>query len=151
MSNTTPEDDIKQRPFNRDALSSFAVDLIKLRDTSGGISAFRFTTVVPIEEHIPKKKAKLTPVDEYTLLLMLRDHFGGCTKIPKSTGFGLRDPRAGSAEDRPVAELNYNVQFVVYACPVAEASQYFRVLQAELIEALGEGRILIEQQEVTLL
>lgn len=44
-----------------------------------------------------------------------------------------------------------NIYYVVYAAPSREADDYFRALQRELQDALEEGVILIEKQQVSLL
>ena len=48
-------------------------------------------------------------------------------------------------------EENEHVTFEVYAAPLRESDDYFQALRKELQEALGEGVILIERQELTLL
>ena len=45
-------------------------------------------------------------------------------------------------------EMNFNFYFVVYAAPIRESDNYFLALRRELEEALAEGVILIEKQQV---
>ncbi|MCI0458834.1 MAG: hypothetical protein L0Z62_17895 [Gemmataceae bacterium] len=47
--------------------------------------------------------------------------------------------------------MNEHFPFVVYAAPLPESDAYFRTLQGELRDALAEGIILIERQEVIFL
>ncbi|MBI1914044.1 MAG: hypothetical protein HYS12_04815 [Planctomycetes bacterium] len=81
---------------------------------------------------------------------MFVKHFGGVTyaaTVPSLVGSGARDPR------RPVQtqELNKHAYFSVYAAAVRASDEYFLALQKELAEALAEGVILIERQDVTIL
>jgi len=48
-------------------------------------------------------------------------------------------------------EENEHTTFEVYAAPLQESDDYFRTLRKELQEALGEGVILIERQEIVLI
>jgi hypothetical protein len=75
---------------------------------------------------------------------MFADHFGGFTRPPQSHGHGLRDPNQPGQS----LEMNYNAYFAVLASPLPEADAYFRALREELEDALDEGIILIERQEV---
>ena len=78
-------------------------------------------------------------------------HFGGVTVLHQppapAAGVGARDPSnvAGTLEH------NEHVAFEVYAAPVQESDDYFRALRRELEQALQEGVILIERQQVTLI
>lgn len=78
-------------------------------------------------------------------------HFGGSTVLhqPPAPAFGVgaRDP----ANVADTLEQNEHVSFEVYSAPVQEADDYFQALRQELQEALVEGVILIERQQVTLL
>jgi hypothetical protein len=78
-------------------------------------------------------------------------HFGGVTVLHQApapaVGVGARDPEDATA----TLEQNEHVAFDVYAAPVQEADEYFRLVRQELQEALGEGVILIERQQVTLI
>jgi hypothetical protein len=81
--------------------------------------------------------------------LLIKD-FGGvttATTAPSLAGWGARDPR------RPVKtqEINRHAYFTVYAAAVRASDEYFLALQRELAEALAEGIILIERQDVTIL
>jgi hypothetical protein len=48
-------------------------------------------------------------------------------------------------------ELNKNASFVVYARPITASDRYFEGLQQELQDALDQGLVLVERQEVFLL
>jgi hypothetical protein len=86
---------------------------------------------------------------------MIRDalirHFGGVTVLHQppapASGIGARDPTdvAGTLEH------NEHVAFEGYAALVQESDDYFRAIRRELQDALQEGVILIERQQVTLL
>lgn len=82
---------------------------------------------------------------------MLIQHFGGVTlnvlDPSPLRGVGARDPSNPSES----LEENEHAAFEVYAAPLQESDDYFRALRRELQEALGEGVILIERQELTLL
>ena len=134
------------RPFRPKALARYAVP--ELRPRMGpGERVWRYTVIVPLEEVRPAKRRIATEVDVENLERMFSRHFGGLTTPPPSVGRGLRDPADHSVEP----EMNYNAYFVVYASPVREADAYFLALKRELEEALDEGVILIERQEVLLL
>lgn len=62
-------------------------------------------------------------------------------------GWGARDPR----KPKKTLELNKHAYFMVYAAPVRASDEYFLALQSELAEALLEGVILVERQDVTIL
>jgi hypothetical protein len=47
--------------------------------------------------------------------------------------------------------MNYNLHFVIYAAPVRESDNYFLALRRELEDALAEGVILVEKQQVFLI
>jgi hypothetical protein len=136
----------EQRPFNSKALEEYAVPQLYPRVGSAS-PVYRYTIVVPFEQLRPTKKAKATPQDLEELQDLLIRDFAGLVTPPSCPGYGLRDP--DRPDDEP--EMNYNAHFVIYAAPVRESDQYFRALQLELQEALAEGVILIEKQEVFLL
>ena len=135
----------EQRPFNPRALQKFAVPELYPRVGSGS-PVYRYTVVVPFEQLRPTKKPKATLQDLEELEQLLIRDFAGLATPPSCPGYGLRDP--GQPHDKP--EMNYNAYYVVYAAPIRESDHYFRALQIELQEALGEGVILIERQEVYL-
>jgi hypothetical protein len=116
-----------------------------------------------------------TGEDIRLLMRLLTEHFGGLTGTvfdpPILRGVGARDPKqpAGSLEENehaafevyarrtraspspgPTLEENEHAAFEVYAAPLQESDDYFRTLRKELQEALAEGVILIERQEVVL-
>jgi hypothetical protein len=91
-----------------------------------------------------------TDRDLLNLQLLLVKHFGGVTTsttTPSLVGWGARDPR----RPKKTQELNRHAYFTVYAAAVRAANEYFLALQQELAEALDEGVILIERQDVTIL
>jgi hypothetical protein len=136
----------KQRPFRPEVLDEHADP--RLRPRMGpGEAVWRFTITVPVEEIQPRKRPKATPDDLHNLRQMLVRHFGGCTGLPSSFGYGLRDPQAPEQEP----EMNYNTYFVVLTSPLPEAEAYFRALKRELETARDEGVILVERQEVWIL
>ena len=78
-------------------------------------------------------------------------HFGGVTCQTRQPshlqGVGARDP----ANVQATLERNEHAVFEVYAAPVHASDEYFRTVRRELQEALQEGVILIERQQVTLI
>ena len=140
-----------QRPFNLGALKRYAVPEIRAR-LGPETLVRRYTVFVPVEEikagQAPRTIA--TPKDLQKLQFMFIKHCGGVTHaatVPSLVGSGARDPR------RPVQtqELNKHAYFSVYAAAVRAADEFFLALQKELAEALAEGVILIERQDVTIL
>jgi hypothetical protein len=91
------------------------------------------------------------PKPTFTLRNALIRHCGGVTVLhqPPAPAFGVgaRDP----ADVSGTLEQNEHIAFEVYAAPVQEADEYFRSLRRELQEALLEGVILIERQQVILI
>ncbi len=68
-----------------------------------GEAVWRYTITIPLEEIMPRKRQKATADDLEHLHQMFAEHFGGFTRLPNSTGFGLRDPTTpGQAP-----EMNY--------------------------------------------
>jgi hypothetical protein len=133
----------KQRPFHRDVVDPYAVAGLRPR-TGPGEALWRFTLTVPLEEVVPAKVQKATATDLDNLQQMFADHFGGFTRPPNSPGYGLRDP----AEPHRLPEMNYNAYFAVLTSPIPAADAYFRAVRQELEDALVEGVILVERQEV---
>ncbi|HMC89721.1 MAG TPA: hypothetical protein VKI17_09235 [Gemmataceae bacterium] len=81
---------------------------------------------------------------------MLAGDFGGVTSsttVPSLIGWGARDPR----RPQKTLELNRHAYYTVYAAAVRASDEYFLALQKELGEALAEGVILVERQDVTIL
>ena len=77
-------------------------------------------------------------------------HFGGVTQfiaVPSLVGAGARDPR----KPKKTIEINKHASFTVYAAATGASDDYFRALQKELANALVEGVILIERQDVLIL
>ena len=117
----------------------------------------RYRLLVPIAEIIRdatqavRRVVIATDADIFTIRDALIRHFGGVTVLHQppapASGIGARDP----ANVAGTLEQNEHVAFEVYAAPVQESDDYFRTLRRELQEALQEGVILIERQQVTLL
>jgi hypothetical protein len=139
------------RPFNPKALRRYAGPAIQPQ-LGPDTLVYRYTILVPVEEI--KAGAATRPIatadDLQNLQLMLIRHFGGVTlsvAIPSLIGAGARDPR----RPRKTLELNKHAHFTVYAAAVSASDAYFRAFQGELADALNEGIILVERQEVTIL
>ena len=121
------------------------------------ISVYRYRLLVPVAQVVHEsptafRRITIATDDEVALLrATLVRHFGGATMLHQpgnpALGAGARDPD-NVAE---TTEHNLHVSFEVYAAPVPESDEYFRALRRELQEALLEGVILIERQEVTLI
>jgi hypothetical protein len=92
-----------------------------------------------------------TNADILTIRNTLIRHFGGITVLHQPPappfGVGARDP----ADVPGTLEQNEPLAFEVYAAPLQESDDYFCAIRRELREALQEGVILIERQQVTLL
>ena len=67
--------------------------------------------------------------------------------IPSLIGWGARDSR----RPQQTMEINRHVHYSVYAAAVRASDEYFLTIQKALALALGEGVILIERQDVTIL
>lgn len=117
----------------------------------------RYRILVPIVQIIQESPRTLhrvritTDADINAIRNALVRHFGGVTVLHQppapASGVGARDP----ADVAGTLEQNEHIAFEVYAAPVQEADEYFRALRRELEEALQEGVILIERQQVTLI
>jgi hypothetical protein len=125
--------------------------------SSSSVTVYRYRMLVPMS-HVIEDSATTshsvriaTDEDLDTIGQALTRHFGGVTVLHQqpasAVGMGARDPDdvAGTTEK------NLHVAFEVYAAPVQESDDYFRALRHELGDALLEGVILIERQEVTLI
>lgn len=139
------------RPFNPRVLRRYAVPAIRPQLGPETIVR-RYTLLVPVEEikagEAPRVVA--TEDDQQKLQLTLIQHFGGITvsvAVPSLIGWGARDPR----KPRQTLELNKHAYFTVYAAAIRASDEYFLALQKELADALGEGVILVERQDVTIL
>lgn len=140
-----------QRPFNPEALLKHAVPEIQPR-IGVGARVWRYSVLVPVEEVHAGGSPRLIATDDdlQSLELTLVRHFGGVTTpvtVPGVAGFGVRDPR----KPKETLELNRHACFVVYAAALRASDDYFLALQRELQQALGEGVILVERQDVTIL
>ena len=140
-----------RRPFNPRALRIHAV--AALRPQLGPDTVvYRYTVFVPVEEIIagagPRSVA--TADDLQYLQLTLIKHFGGVTlsvAVPSLVGAGARDPR----RPKKTIEVNKHAYFTVYAAASRPSDNYFRALQHELADALAEGVIFVERQDVMIL
>jgi hypothetical protein len=133
----------KLRPFRPSALERYAKDGLRPR-MDAGERAWRYTVFVSVAQLQPVRRLKASPRDVHRLEYMLCRHFGGVSTLARFSGYGLRNPRG-----RPgLPELNDNIPLVVYAAPVPGSDDYFRALRRELEDALKEGVILVERQEV---
>ena len=133
------------------ALQSYAVPEIRAQ-LGPETLVRRFTVLVPVEEvkkgHVPRRIAS----DDHLLQIQLRlaKDFGGLTTsitVPSLVGWGARDPR----RPRQTVEVNRHAYYSVYAAAERASDEYFLVIQKQLALALGEGLILIERQDVTIL
>jgi hypothetical protein len=139
------------RPFNPKALQRYAVAAIQPQ-LGPETLVRRYTVLVPLEEiKIGEAPRKIATADDLEKLqLMLIKHFGGVTvstTVPSLIGWGARDPR----KPKRTRELNKHAYFLVYAAAVRASDEYFLALQKELAQALIEGVILVERQDVTIL
>jgi PII-like signaling protein len=136
-----------QRPFNPEVLTPYAVP--DVRPPMGiGALVWRYTVLIPTVEggHDGEVRSVATEMDLERLRQMFCAHFGGLTILNRIPGYGWRDP-----QDLASLELNLHVPFAVYARPVTASDRYFERLQQELQEALVQGLITVERQEVLLL
>jgi hypothetical protein len=141
-----------KRPFNPEALSRFVVPELRARLGADTVAVWRYTVFVPVEEY--RADGQMLPVatanDLESLEGMLADHFGGITApaaVPALKGAGARDP----AHPEATREFNRHATFTIYAAARGISDEYFRALRRELEDALAEGVILIERQDVTIL
>jgi hypothetical protein len=121
------------------------------------VNVYSYKVLVPIAQIIRQtdtdfRRVTIATQEDLDLLLTtLVEHFGGITGTvidpPTIRGVGARDPQQAVA----TREENEHASFEVYAAPIQESDDYFRALRKELQEALGEGVILIERQQVTLI
>jgi hypothetical protein len=136
------------RPFNREALKPYAVPWLT-PNVSNWSAVWRYTVLVPVEQIQADGTTSrvATDTDIESLELMFIEIFGGITRPEKRFGRGARDPR------RPKETLESNVHevFQVYAPNAAASDQFFQALRFELQEALVEGQVLIEREDVLLL
>jgi len=112
----------------------------------------RYTVLVPVAQLKANgvKRRIASRRDLATLEIILADHFGGVTvptNVPVIKGLGARDPEHPEQSQ----EVNSHTYYLVYAAVHEASDRYFLALKRELEEALAEGVILIERQEVTIL
>jgi hypothetical protein len=143
---------LPRRPFNPEALKPLAVLELRPAIGAGTVLLWRYTVFVPVEEvHADGTVREVASLDDLDNLEgMLADHFGGVTApttVPGLRGFGARDP----ARPDQTREVNRHASFLVYAAARGASDAYFLALRRELEEALAEGVILVERQDVTIL
>jgi hypothetical protein len=121
------------------------------------VNVYRYRLLLPIAQIISKTAGDAQWIivanedDLDTIQETFIRHFGGATfhiQHPSPIrGVGARD-----VTDIPgTLEQNEHAVFEVYAAPIHASNEYFRAVRRELQDALGEGVILIERQEVTLI
>lgn len=125
--------------------------------SSVSISVYRYRLLVPVAQILRESAREVrrilvaTEGDIFVIRNALIRHFGGVTVLhqPPAPAFGVgaRDP----SNVPNTLEQNEHIAFEVYAAPVQDSDDYFRALRSELEEALQEGVILIERQQVTLI
>jgi len=125
--------------------------------SSVSVSVYRYRLLVPVAQiiresaHEYRRVLVATEEDIFTLRNALIRHFGGVTVLhqPPAPAFGVgaRDP----SNVTNTLEQNEHIAFEIYAAPVQDSDDYFRVLRNVLQQALQEGVILIERQQVTLI
>jgi hypothetical protein len=121
------------------------------------ISVFRYRLLLPtvrvvVESATSIRRVTIATNEDVKLIeRTLIRHFGGVTLLHQESSPRPRRRGARPADVLGTSELNEHAVFEVYAAPVQESDDYFRALRKELEEALLEGVILIERQEVTLL
>jgi hypothetical protein len=108
-----------------------------------GEHGWRYTVFVPVVQFLPERRNKATPQDLLELQRMLREQFLGVSVLQRLSGHGLRNPQR-----RGQPEMNEHIPYMVYTAPLPEADDYFRDLKSELQDALNEGVILVERQDV---
>jgi hypothetical protein len=141
-----------RRPFNPDALKQHAHPGIRSRIGEDTVALWRYTVFVPVDEMRADGTAHpiASVADLDALEGMLADHFGGLSvpaAVPSLRGAGARDPQ----QPEQTREFNRHATFMVYATARGASDNYFRALRRELEEALAEGVILVERQDVTIL
>jgi hypothetical protein len=139
------------RPFNAKALTRFAVPGIRAQ-LGPETLVRRYTILVPVEELKAGAAPRIvaTAEDLQQLQLLLIKHFGGVTQsttTPSLLGCGARDPQRPTKTQ----EVNRHAYFAVYAAALRASDEYFPALQRELADALVEGIIPVERQDVTIL
>jgi hypothetical protein len=121
------------------------------------VDVYRYRLLLPIAQIFSRTEDDVRRVvvaradDLDTIQNTFIRHFGGVTLLTQQPspirGVGARDP----ADVSGTLERNEHAMFEVYAAPIHASDEYFRAVRRELEEALGEGVILIERQQVTLI
>jgi hypothetical protein len=144
--------DKAQRPFKPEALHPYVVAEMRPRIGAGSVAVWRFTVFVPVAGIRSDSTTYdiATDDDLENLESLLADTFGGVTLptiVPVLKGFGAPDP------NRPeeTRDMNEHTYYTVYAAVHESSDRYFLALRQELEEALAEGVILVERQDVTIL
>jgi hypothetical protein len=141
----------RRRPFDPKALRSHADAALRPR-LGPDTLVYRYTVFVPVEEVKAGMASRhvATANDLESLQWTLVKHFGGVTysvAVPSLVGAGARDPH----KPKRSIEVNKHAYFAVYAAATRASDDYFRALQKELADALAEGVILVERQDVLIL
>jgi hypothetical protein len=121
------------------------------------VSVYNYRIFVPVAQLIFESATAFRQVviatdeDILTLRSLFIKDFGGVTILKQTPsplhGAGARDPR----QPETTQEQNAHVAFEVLASATHQSDVYFSALRRELQEALGEGVILIQRTEVTLI
>jgi hypothetical protein len=120
------------------------------------VDVYRYRLLVPIAQIITVTAGEVARVvvanrdDLQTIQKTFVRHFGGVTlqsdQASPIHGVGARDPSDVSG----TGEQNEHAVFEILAARIDASNVYFRAVRRELEDALGEGVILIERQDVTL-
>jgi hypothetical protein len=148
-------------PANRRSVSIRREQLVPVVRAEVGaeapVSVYNYRIFVPVAQLIFESATAFRQVvvatdEEIVALrnLFIKD-FGGVTMLRQTPsplqGAGARDPR----QPETTQEQNAHVAFEVLASATHHSDVYFSALRRELQEALGEGVILIQRVEVTLI
>jgi hypothetical protein len=140
------------QPFNPEALTLYATLALRCPLGVDTVLIWRYTVFVPTVEYKAdgSEREIATRQDLILLEVTLADHFGGIstpTAVPGFRGLGARDP----LRPQQSRENNAHAVFIVCAAACGASDRYFLALRRELEEALGEGVILVERQDVTII
>jgi hypothetical protein len=137
------------RRFRLEDLDALAIPELHPPIGIGGALVWRYTLLIPISEGAAgEQPAPLEGALELCndIMQKLSDHFRGLTVLPLLQGYGLRD-----SGDPKSIETNVNLPIQVLAAPIAAADKYFETLQDGVRDALQQGLVLVERQDVFLL
>jgi hypothetical protein len=121
------------------------------------VPAYQYRLFVPVAQVIWESVTAFRQIvvatddDIKSIRDLLIQDFGGVTMLKQNPsplqGAGARDPRHPAA----TLEQNEHVAFEILASATHQSDVYLSALRRELQEALGEGVILIQRVEVTLI